>query len=159
MYVKRTQAAAGFGWPWLALTIAFALHVFDEAATGFLHIYNPTVLAMRARWGWFPMPTFEFREWLEGLVVAVAVFLALTGFAAQGARWLRPLAWFYAAIQFANAIGHTVATILGHTVASVTVPRPAPGFYSSPLLFAASVWLMLRLRRSATPRAVVAGST
>jgi hypothetical protein len=31
----------------------------------------------------------------------------------------------------------------------VTFPRPAPGFYSSPFLFAASVWLMVRLRRTA----------
>ncbi|MFZ0197799.1 MAG: hypothetical protein WB523_23980 [Candidatus Sulfotelmatobacter sp.] len=62
---------------------------------------------------------------------------------------LRSLAWPYALIMLLNALGHTIGTILGHTVASVTFPRPAPGFYSSPLLFAASVWLMLRLRRTA----------
>jgi hypothetical protein len=56
MQQERSQAAAGFaqagyGLPWFALTVAFALHVLDEATTGFLDIYNPTVLAVRARWG------------------------------------------------------------------------------------------------------------
>ena len=151
MQMERPQAAVGFGWPWFALTVAFALHVFDEATTGFLAVYNPTVIAMRERWGWFPMPTFQFREWLVGLLVAVAVCFALTPFAARGARWMRPLAWLYAVIHFSNAIGHTLGTILGHTVASVTFPRPAPGFYSSPLLLIGSVWLMVRLRKTARP--------
>jgi hypothetical protein len=63
---------------------------------------------------------------------------------------MRPLAWFYAVIHVLNAMGHTLGTILGHTVASVTFSRPAPGFYSSPLLFIASIWLMVRLRQTAT---------
>jgi len=64
----------------------------------------------------FPMPTFEFREWLAGLAVAVVICFALTPLAARGARGLRPFAWLYAVIHFLNAMGHTVATILGHTV-------------------------------------------
>ncbi|HYM74555.1 MAG TPA: hypothetical protein VE377_01140 [Candidatus Dormibacteraeota bacterium] len=132
------------------MTVAFALHVLDEATTGFLSVYNPTVTAMRARWGWFPMPTFEFREWLAGLVVAVAVCFALTPLAARGARWLRPLAWFYALIMFFNGMGHTMFTLLGRTVESVTFPRPAPGFYSSPFLLAGSAWLMMRLWKTAS---------
>jgi hypothetical protein len=140
---------ASFGWPWFALTIAFALHVLDEASTGFLAVYNPTVIAMRARWGWFPMPTFEFREWLVGLIIGVAVCFALTPFAARGVGWMRPLAWFYAVVQLSNAMGHTIGTILGHTVESVTFSRPAPGFYSAPFLFIGSIWLMVRLRKTA----------
>src|SRR5579864_6892235 len=147
-FARSDLANASFGKAWFALTVAFALHVLDEAATGFLNIYNPTVVAMRARWPWFPMPTFGFREWLVGLIAGVVLCFALTPFAARGARWLRPLAWFYALIHFFNALGHTVGTILGHTVASVTFPRPAPGFYSSPLLFIGSVWLMVSLIRT-----------
>lgn len=141
-----SRASVGFGWPWFALTVAFAAHVFDEACTGFLSVYNPTVIAMRARWGWFPMPTFTFREWLVALTIAVGACFALTPFAARGVRWMRPVAWLCAVIQFLNAMGHTLGTILGHTVSSVTFPRPAPGFYSSPFLFVGSVWLMVRLR-------------
>ena len=140
-----SRTASGFGRPWIALTIAFALHVIDEAATGFLGIYNPSVTAMRARFGWFPMPTFEFREWLVGLIAGVVLCFALTPLAASNARWLRPLAWFYAFLMFFNAMGHTVFTILGRTVESVTFPRPAPGFYSSPFLFVGSIWLIARL--------------
>jgi len=146
---QQSPAAPGFGRPWLALTAAFALHILDEATTGFLAVYNPTVTALRLRWKWFPMPTFGFREWLVGLIVAVALCFALTPWASRGVRWMRPLAWLCAVIQFSNAMGHTIGTILGHTVASVTFPRPAPGFYSSPLLFIGSVWLMVRLWRTA----------
>ena len=155
MEQARSQAASGLGKAgfvrrgfargWFTLTVAFALHVFDEATTEFLNVYNPTVTAIRARWGWFPMPTFGYREWLVGLIAAVLLCLLLTPFAAWNARWLRPLAWFYALIMFFNGLGHTLFTILGHTVATVTFPRPAPGFYSSPFLFVGSVWLMREL--------------
>jgi hypothetical protein len=117
---------------------------------GFLKAYNPTVSAMRARFAWFPMPTFGFREWLVGLIAGVAPCFALTPLAARNARWLRPLAWFYALVMFFKGLGHTAVTILGHTVASVPVARPAPGFYSSPLLFIGSVWLMVRLWKTAS---------
>jgi cation transport ATPase len=131
---------------WLLLCLAFCAHVADEALTGFLGIYNPTVLAMRARYSWFPMPTFEFRQWLLGLIVANAVFLLLTPFAFRNAWWLRPLGHFYAGVHLLNAMGHTVATIFGQTVSTIQFARPAPGFYSSPLLFAASIYLLVRLR-------------
>jgi hypothetical protein len=150
MMQATSPEASGFGRPWFALTVAFALHVLDEASTGFLNIYNPTVTAMRARLGWFPMPTFGFREWLVGLILGVALCFALTPLAARNARWLRPLAWFYALVMFFNGLGHTAVTILGHTVVSVPVARPAPGFYSSPLLFIGSVWLMMRLWKTAS---------
>lgn len=140
-----SQTASGFGRPWFAISVALALHIFDEAMTGFLDVYNPTVTAMRVRYAWFPMPTFQFREWLIGLTVAVVLCFALTPVAAQGARWLRPLAWFLALIMFFNGLGHTLFTILGRTVPAVTFPRPAPGFYSSPFLLIGSVWLMTRL--------------
>jgi hypothetical protein len=145
-----SQTASGFGRPWFALTVAFALHVLDEATTGFLDVYNPTVTAMRARFAWFPMPTFEFREWLVGLIAGVILCFALTPIAAQGVRWLRPLAWFYALIMFFNGMGHTIFTVLGRTVPSVTFSRPAPGFYSSPFLFFGSVWLIVRLWKTAS---------
>jgi hypothetical protein len=85
-----------------------------------------------------------------GLIAGVAPCFALTPLAARNARWLRPLAWFYALVMFFKGLGHTAVTILGHTVASVPVARPAPGFYSSPLLFIGSVWLMVRLWKTAS---------
>jgi len=139
-------SASGFGNAWFALCVGFALHILDEASTGFLAVYNPTVSILRANWGWFPMPVFGFREWLTGLILACALLFFLTPVAARGMHALRPVAWFYAAIMLLNAMGHTLFSILGHTVPSVTFPRPAPGFYSSPILLVTSISLMVRLR-------------
>ncbi len=135
----------GTGIAWLALCLAFALHVVDEAATGFLSVYNPSVAALREQYPWLPMPTFGYGEWLGGLILANLLTLALTPLAFRGARWLRPLAYAFAAIMLVNAVGHTLGTIFGRTVASVHFPRPMPGFYSSPVLFAASVYMLVAL--------------
>jgi hypothetical protein len=142
----RDPAPNNFGLAWFLLCLAFCAHVADEALTGFLGVYNPTVIAMHARFSWFPMPTFAYREWLVGLIVANLFLLALTPFAYRNARALRPLAWFFAAVMLLNGMGHTIFTVLGRTVASVQFPRPAPGFYSSPFLLIASTYLFLRLR-------------
>lgn len=138
----------GFGGPWIALCGAFALHIADEALTGFLAVYNPTILALRQRWSWFPMPTFEFRSWLVGLIIACTLLFCLTSWASRGVRELRPLAWFFAAVMLLNGFGHTLFTIFGQTVESVRFPRPAPGFYSSLFLLAAALWMMARLWKS-----------
>jgi hypothetical protein len=95
------------------------------------------------------MPTFEYREWLTGLIAGCVILACLAPLAFRGVRWLRLLAWIFAAMMVLNGFGHTLATILGHTVESVTFSRPAPGFYSSPLLLMASIWMMLRLRATA----------
>jgi len=140
----------GFGFAWVALWAAFAAHVADEALTGFLEVYNPTVLALRQRYDWFPMPPFEFTGWLTGLVAVLAVLLVLSPFAFRGARWLRPLAYVFAVIMLVNAAGHTLGTIFGRTLPSITFERPMPGFYSSPLLFAASAYMLRALGRTAS---------
>ena len=137
-----------FGIAWLLLCLVFCAHVADEALTGFLPVYNATVLAMRGQYKWFPMPTFEFREWLAGLVAANIVLLLLTPFAFRNAWWLRPPAYLYAAVHMLNGMGHTLATIAGQTVSTIHFARPAPGFYSSPLLLAGSIYLLIRLRAS-----------
>jgi hypothetical protein len=139
---------------WILLCLGLGLHVFDEATTGFLGVYNPTVIALRERLGWWPMPTFEFGEWLTGLILACVVLLGLTGFVARGAKGTRALAYGFAILMLFNAAGHTVATIFGQTVSSVTFPRPAPGFWSSPFMAAAAVYLLVQLRKSALSRPI-----
>ena len=144
-----SQASAwpdNFGLAWLLLCLAFCAHVADEALTGFLDVYNPTVVTMRARLSWFPMPTFEYRGWLIGLIIANLILLALTPLAYRNTRALRPLAYFFAGVMLLNGMGHTLFTVLGRTVAAVQFPRPAPGFYSSPFLLIASIYLFSRLR-------------
>jgi len=140
---------------WILLCLALGLHVCDEATTGFLGVYNPTVVALRERFGWWPMPTFGFGEWLAGLIIACVVLLALTGAVSRGAKGTRLIAYIFATIMLLNACSHTVATIFGQTVDSVTFPRPAPGFWSSPIMAAAAIYLLIELRRS-SPKIVEA---
>lgn len=141
------------GVAWIALCLALAIHVLDEALTGFLSVYNPTVLALRERLGFLPMPTFGFREWLAGLTVAVITLLALSPAAFRGAGWIRPVFHALAILMVVNALGHIAGTVAGRTVASVRFARPMPGFYSSPLLLAASIHALVVLRRTAGGRA------
>jgi hypothetical protein len=137
------------GVAWILLCLALAAHVIDEAATGFLAVYNPTVLALKQQLGFWPMPTFEFQEWLTGLIAAVVILLALSPFVFRGARWIRPLFYIFAVVMLLNGFGHTAGTIFGRTVSSLHFPRPMPGFYSSPLLFAASIYGLVQLRKTA----------
>lgn len=139
------------GIAWLGFCVALALHVTDEALSGFLSVYNPTILAFRPPGWWFP-PTFEFRVWLTGLVLGIALLLALSPLYFRGVRRARPIAYFLAVmVGILNALGHITGTILGHTATSVRFPRPMPGFYSSPFLLAASLYLIFALV-SATPK-------
>ena len=136
------------GWAWIALCSALSLHVTDEALTGFLSVYNPTVLALRSILGWWPMPTFQFREWLVGLMIFVCFILLLSPLFFHSGRPIRPLAGIFAVLMIFNGMGHTIGTIAGRTVASVHFTRPMPGFWSSPFLIAAAVWMLLELKRT-----------
>lgn len=144
----HSLARRGFGLAWFVLCIGFGLHVWDEAAHDFLIYYNATVLTLYGHFSWFPRMDMEYREWLIGLIVAVALCLALTPFAFRNARWLRPLAYLFATIHFFNGMGHIAATLLGQTVPSVHFEGVAPGFYTAPLLLLSSGYLFWRLRRT-----------
>jgi hypothetical protein len=124
---------------WAALCAAFALHVLDEATHDFLSWYNPTVLAVRERVPWLPVPVFTFPVWITGLTIAVLALAALTPLVRRGRRWLVPVAYAYAVIHVANAIGHMTVSLTGRWF--------APGVQSSPVLLAAACWLMYETDR------------
>lgn len=119
----------------MALTLALAVHVADEALTDFLSFYNPNVLALRARYAWFPMPTFTVEVWLSGLVLVVIVLLLLSVFVFRGWRAMVYASYPYGLLMLLNG--------LGHSLGSVYFGRLLPGVYSSPLLLAAAVWLLV----------------
>ncbi len=139
---------AGLGRAWLALCIALALHVTDEFLTGFLRVWNPTVVAIRERVPWLPLPVFRLDVWLGGLILAVCIVLAISPLFFRGGGPLRPVAWIFAVLMVGNGFVHILGTLLGHTVGAVRFPRPMPGFYSSPLVIAAGLWLLVELRRT-----------
>ena len=145
----RVDASANrrLGISWVLLCAGLALHVADEALNGFLPIYNATAREIAQRYGFGP-PTFGFSEWLGGLIFGVCVLSALSPFAFRNRRAWRPLAYGFAILMMANGISHTVGTMLGHSFSDIRFPRPMPGFYSSPFMFAAALWLFWSLRNT-----------
>jgi hypothetical protein len=139
MSAPQTITQRRWALAWAALCAAFALHVIDEAANDFLVWYNPNALAIRARLPWLPIPVFSFRVWIAGLAIAVLALTALTPLVRSGRRWLLPLAYVYAIVHTANAIGHVSVSVAGRWF--------APGVYSSPVLFAAALWLFHETNR------------
>lgn len=140
MTIAADPRPARFGTAWIALTLALAAHVIDEALTGFLDVYNPIVRSLRVRWAWFPMPVFTFDVWIAGLSTLVALLLALSPLAFRRSSLLRLAAYPYAAIMLLNGIGHLIGSVYLH--------RWAPGATTAPLLIAASLWLCAAARRA-----------
>jgi hypothetical protein len=132
---------------WLWLVTALALHVIDEALTGFLDVYNPTVRALREGLGWFPMPEFRFDVWATGLAALVLGLALLTPLIDRGSRAVRMVTVIFAALMVLNGGAHLAGTFAGRTVATVQFERPMPGSWSSPLLIGAAVFYLVRARR------------
>ena len=130
---------------WLVLCGSIALHVTDEATHNFLAVYNPSIVVLRGRVPWLWLPVFTFRGWIASLSIFIALLVLLGYFLARGARWVRPIFFAISLVMIANGVQHTVGTVLGRTVASVHFPRPMPGFYSSPVLIVASVYVLVQL--------------
>lgn len=118
---------------WLLLVGVLAVHVLDEALTGFLDFYNPLVLGIRSQMPWFPMPTFTFGVWLAGLALLVLLLVVLAPAVHRGARATGVASWLLSVVMFMNG--------LGHLAGSLYYRRWLPGATSAPLLLAASVLL------------------
>jgi len=129
------EEARRFGFAWILLCIALALHVTDEALTDFLSVYNPSVQAMRKRFRFLPLPVFTFRVWLGGLCVAILLAFCVSPLAFEGSRWIVWAAYPLAVLMFGNALGHIGASLYRRCI--------MPGTYSSPFLLCASVYLFI----------------
>jgi hypothetical protein len=136
---------------WIALVLAFGIHVADETAHDFLGFWNPLVESLRQRIPLLPLPTFSFGLWLGGLIVAVFVLLSLTFFVRRGATWMRVVSYVLAIIMLANGSLH----ILG----SVYEGRALPGVVSSPLLLVTAGLLLATMLRHRAASATESGVT
>jgi len=105
------HAASRFGWAWLALATALALHVTDEALTGFLAVYNPAARTIRSHLPFLPLPTFTFGTWLAGLALGILLLLAFSSAAFRGLWWLALLAYPLGVLMFMNGLGHIAGTV------------------------------------------------
>lgn len=124
-----------FGRTWLAEAAALAIHVADEALTDFLAVYSPTVLKIQARFPWIRLPTFSFRVWIVGLAAAVTLMFSLSPVAFRGTRWIVVVAVSLAVMMVGNG--------LGHIGGSLYMRRLMPGVDSSPVLIAASLYVLI----------------
>jgi hypothetical protein len=140
MSTEQVNAAKSlFGRAWLGLAAAIAIHVADEALTDFLAVYNPTVLKIRARFPWIPLPTFSFRVWIGGLAAGVALMFSLSPLAFRATRWIVIVSVPLAVLMVGNG--------LGHLASSLYMRRLMPGVYSSPVLIAASLFVLIHALR------------
>ena len=117
---------------------ALAIHVADEALTDFLSIYNPAVVALRAQYPALPLPKFTLERWLSLLIFAVLALTASSYFVWKG-RWaMRPISHVFAGFMLLNG--------LLHIGISIYMGKLISGVYSSPLLLAASIALIVATR-------------
>jgi hypothetical protein len=135
----RDLAARQHGFAWIALCLALAVHVTDEALTDFLSIYNPAVQAIRGKLPVLPLPTFSFEVWLSGLIFAILLLLALSILVFRGSKWMTPLSYIFAIIMLLNGVAHVAG--------SFYMGRLMPGVCSSPLLLAGSIYLLVCLHK------------
>ena len=123
------------GIAWVILWLVVALHVADEAANGFLAVYNPAVLRMRQKLPLLPFPTFEFEVWIAGLTLAVLLGLSLSPWVFRRLRWTRPVVVVVGALMILNA--------LIHFAGSIALGSVMPGAYSAPILLAVAGWALV----------------
>ena len=127
---------------WMVMCGALAVHVADEALTGWLDWYNPTVRAIHEQYPMFLLPillpTLTFEIFLSLLIFAVVTLTAASWFVWKG-RWaMRPISHVFAVVMLTNGIFH-----IGH---SIYMRKLMPGVYTSPLLLAASIALIAYTR-------------
>ena len=135
---------------WMALCGALAVHITDEALTGFLDWYNPTVRAVREKYPLIPLPTFTFEIWLSLLICAVVMLVAASYFVWKG-RWaMRPISHVFAVFMLVNG--------LLHIAQSIYMRELMPGVYTSPLLIVASIALIAYTLAYQRERAMIAKS-
>ena len=138
--MNQDKSVSRWAVSWACLAAALALHVADEALNGFLPLYNSVIQSLRETYGWVPFPTFTFPVWLGGLIGLVVLLFALTPLVLRDLRLMRGLSYFLGILMIANA--------LGHISISIWLGEFAPGVYSSPVLLAAAIALLVTAKQS-----------
>jgi hypothetical protein len=128
---------------WLLLVSAVGLHVLDETMTGFLPFYNQSVINLRERLGFFPLPIFSFNVWLGGLIGAIIFCYCITPLVARGGKVIRVVTVVLGVLMIMNALGH----LLG----SVYFGKVIPGMWSAPFLLVAALLVVIRGLRGDYP--------
>jgi hypothetical protein len=130
--VSAGRRPTGIGRPWLALCLALALHLAEEAYRGFFPAYGMAIRAVRELFPYVGSPSLALAVSLWMGVALVATLTALTPFAYRGAAWMRVPAIGFSLITLANVTGHVSGSMLaGHAL---------PGVYTAPILAVVGVY-------------------
>ena len=121
---------------WVLMISALAIHVFDEATSGFLIFFNRQVTNIREQLGFFPIPNLTFEIWLTALIIGIIICFLLTPLVKRGGRFVRAFTTILGILMIVNAIGH----LLG----SIYTGRLLPAFWSSPLLLLTALFVVIR---------------
>ena len=135
---------------WLVLCLALAVHVVDEALSGFVPQANNLLRGIAREFQLSGAPQLSFAGWLVVVSVAVLLLLMLTGSVSRRASMTRLFPHAVAWVLLANG--------LGHIAVSVSVGRMMAGVLSSPLLLLVSIWALARLRHAPGSAAVAQGA-
>jgi hypothetical protein len=124
----------GLGRPWLALCLSLALHVAEEAYTGFLPAYGEATRAVGDLFPYVSSPSLAVAVSMWMSVVFVATLTVLVPLAYKGVAWMRPATVGVALVALANVSGHAGGSLFaGHAI---------PGVYTTPLLAIVGVYAL-----------------
>src|SRR5688500_17409281 len=131
--------ARAHAFAWVYLWAHLAAHVIEEAATGFPGVANAALAAWSRDFG-LPLLQLVYGEWLGALIVVLATLIAMTPWVARGAAWAPAASYIFAGVMIANGVGHLLSPLY--------LARFLPGQFSSPLMIAAALWLIVQARRA-----------
>ena len=121
---------------WVLMICALAVHVFDEATSGFLVFFNRQVTNISEQLGFFPIPNLSFEIWLPVLIIVIIICFLLTLIINRGGKFVRVFTIVLGILMIVNS--------LGHMLGSIYFGRLLPGFWSSPLLLLTAILVVIR---------------
>lgn len=125
---------------WILLSAVLALHIAEEATSGTYLIYGETLDFLRQIYPQLAIPPFKYDVWLLNITGTILVLLSLTWLVQKRYQIMRPASFALAIFTTANA------TI--HILLSLASDRVLAGTLTSPLLLAASLFLLLSIPRA-----------
>ncbi len=124
---------------WFVLGAVLALHIAEEATSGSYWAYGETMDFLRRLFPSLPIPRFQFEVWLLDIAGAILALLSLTWLVQKRSQIMRPASFALATFTTANAMQHILFSLASDRVLGGTV--------TSPLLLAASLFLLLSIPR------------
>lgn len=122
---------------WLTLSLVLALHVADEVLNGTLAFYRDLLDFAAEYLSFVRLPPFRPEVWIVNLVGASLLLIAMTWLVYRRIGPMRLASYVLAGFATANAMLHLMM--------SLALQHVMPGTLTSPLILAASLFLLLSI--------------